>query len=191
MMCPGISRWLIKDIIFLCMITQSMVFLKVVRVFTGKRKESAVHWGGVDPDLITLSDMLCENGHSNMQGLLLKMDVEGYEWEVLENIDPIVLEQFDQILIELHDLLDMDNSKRIINCLKKLTDNHVVVHIHANNNGRCHYCKDLITPNYLEATLLKRSLFKFCDNDVTLPIGLDAPCTLRFPEIESGRWNVK
>ncbi len=60
-----------------------------------------------DPDeagLETLSNLLRRNGHQASQNLLLKMDIEGYEWAVFEETPSAVIGQFSQIVIELHGL---------------------------------------------------------------------------------------
>lgn len=41
---------------------------------------------GTAPDLMTLEQMLEENGHTNETGMVLKMDVEGAEWGVIESV---------------------------------------------------------------------------------------------------------
>ena len=42
--------------------------------------------GGVKASLQTLDAMLNDNGHSETDGMILKMDVEGCEWDVLDSI---------------------------------------------------------------------------------------------------------
>merc|ERR1712176_1048912 len=52
----------------------------------------------------TLKTHLHTNGHSKPgDQLLLKLDVEGAEWEVLSRADPADLRQFRQIVAELHE----------------------------------------------------------------------------------------
>ena len=109
------------------------------------------------------------------------------------SIEEDMLHKFDQILIELHNLTDttMDEATYKIKCLKKLTRHHEVIHIHGNNNGCCLFSNDLITPRYIEVTLLNRDKYEFAESEDVLPIIIDAPCTDRFPEIELGRWNLR
>eukprot|EP00931_Biecheleriopsis_adriatica_P109205 TRINITY_DN83469_c0_g1_i1.p1 TRINITY_DN83469_c0_g1~~TRINITY_DN83469_c0_g1_i1.p1 ORF type:complete len:409 (-),score=74.21 TRINITY_DN83469_c0_g1_i1:21-1133(-) len=86
----------------------------------------------------TLSQHLLENGHSEapVASLLLKVDIEGREWEVFEALDPVVLAKFKQLVIEFHDpllthLLAIDELK--MKALSNLLQHFVVVHVHANN----------------------------------------------------------
>lgn len=52
----------------------------------------------------TLPDLIRENGHENDHDLVLKLDIEGAEWDVLPALPPGCLDQFRQIVIEVHGL---------------------------------------------------------------------------------------
>ena len=137
-----------------------------------------------------LSKMLIDNGHKNTYGMILKMDVEGCEWDVLDTLEDDTLIHFDQIIIELHDLHNITKSKKIINGILKLTLNHSVVHIHGNNWGPVSYCNNLITPNILEVTLFINDKISLKDGVTNLPREIDIPCVSDRPEIFLGIWNV-
>ncbi len=66
------------------------------------------------------------------QTLLLKMDVEGAEWESLLHASDEVLEQFSQIALELHHLNKKEDDI-IRKTLEKLNQHFYLAHIHANN----------------------------------------------------------
>ena len=50
----------------------------------------------------TLIDIMKENGHLEEKNMILKMDIEGNEWEVLQEITPDILNKFKYITMELH-----------------------------------------------------------------------------------------
>ena len=61
--------------------------------------------GTKDPiqKLDTLENFIARNGHQNSRNMILKMDVEGAEWDFLETVKSETLAQFDQIVLEFHD----------------------------------------------------------------------------------------
>lgn len=60
---------------------------------------------------------------------LLKVDIEGAEWDVLENFSKKDFDTIDQISVEFHDFKDPLLLKRTENCIKKLrTFGYVFVH---------------------------------------------------------------
>lgn len=135
-----------------------------------------------------LETLMKKNGHANVDGMVLKMDVEGCEWDILANIDINVLEQFDQIVMEMHGLNDSSKRDVIMAAISKLVDKHFVTHIHANNYSYVEYYGKYILPNVIEVTLLKRSKYQKMQNTPSLPLEIDAPCNPQLPDIQIGRW---
>lgn len=140
--------------------------------------------------LYTLEKYIKNNNHQDQEHMILKMDVEGAEWGFLNMVMPETLNRFDQIVMELHFLLDTSYFARIEAALKKLTSSHRLVHIHANNNGSVTYIDGIAYPDTLEATFLKRGLYKERINEKSLPSELDNPCWREYPDISLGGWNI-
>ena len=138
-------------------------------------KKVGITGGSETIDLKTLDSLLNENGHSDATGMILKMDVEGCEWSVFQNIDENVLKRFDQIVLELHDLQKVQNAELYISALEKLTSSHVAIHIHGNNYRSVCFCNDLITPNILEITLVRKGLFSVNNSTEMVNNALDIP----------------
>lgn len=138
-------------------------------------------------NLKTLNTMINENKHCSNNGMVLKMDVEGCEWDVLNNLTN-ELEKFDQIVIELHNLLDINKKEIIINGLKKLTEHHRLVHIHYNNYGKIVYVGDYVAADSIEVTLIKSNKCLNTSNRL-LPVSLDKPCNPGMDDIYIGKWN--
>ncbi len=153
------------------------------------------HWtrkgisGSNHGDYIDIRRMIEDSGHSDESGFLLKMDIEGSEWDAIEAAGGDDISRFDQIIVELHDLLNPANRTRVINCLEKLTENHVVIHVHGNNYEKVYWRGDTLLPNSLEVTLIKKDRHRFRVSTEALPGMFDAPNDDTMPDIFLGQWN--
>lgn len=141
-------------------------------------------------NLKTLTSMLIDNKHEDLDGLLLKMDIEGSEWEVFSSVDIQNLEQFDQIVVELHNIFDESRHDLVMEALEKLSSIFIAIHIHANNYSDIYYCGDLVTPNTIEVTFVNKKIYKYKKSDKILPIMLDQENCVDIPDVVLGRWNV-
>jgi len=108
--------------------------------------------------------------------IFLKMDIEGSEFSWLDCMTGPELENFSQIVLEVHWPFDFRMGDYRMDMLKKLNVTHYIVHIHGNN--ACGYrhipkhlnslktfdrrirCKDNIkVPEVLEVTYVNKKLF--------------------------------
>jgi hypothetical protein len=114
--------------------------------------------------------------------LFLKMDIEGSEYEVLDDIVERAA-SFNGLAIEFHDL--DANGDAFTAGMHALLKDFVVVHAHVNNNGGL--IGGTTLPRTLELTFLNRALLdRVTVRDVMprYPIaGLDAPNNARRPEL--------
>ena len=140
-------------------------------------------------ELMSLQTILQTNGHENVSGMILKMDVEGAEWSVLSKISSSILKQFKQIVIEFHNLNQPELYSDICLSLEKINLTHQLVHIHANNYRLGVKAGKYILPDVLEATYLNRDLYKFKDSTKSLPVRQDMPNDKECPDIILGNWN--
>jgi hypothetical protein len=76
----------------------------------------------------TLERQFAKNGHAGLR-LVVKMDVEGAEWESLLKAPDRVLRQIDQLSIELHGV----RNQQFMDTLKRLRQFFYVAHLHFNN----------------------------------------------------------
>ena len=139
--------------------------------------------------LFTLEDLLRENGHSGIQHMVLKMDVEGAEWGFLHSTSSDVLQQFDQIVFELHGLLNLDKQEEILAALRKINATHQLVHIHANNYANSVSWGELVVSDAIEVSYIRRGICSFFDWHPIYPLTLDAPCWKEVSELVLGNWN--
>lgn len=139
--------------------------------------------------LFTLEDLLRENGHSGIPHMVLKMDVEGAEWGFLHSTSSDVLQQFDQIVFELHGLLNLDKQEEILAALRKINATHQLVHIHANNYANSVSWGELVVSDAIEVSYIRRGICSFFDWHPIYPLTLDAPCWKEVSELVLGNWN--
>ena len=137
-----------------------------------------------------LAMLIRENGHEHETGMVLKMDIEGWEYPVFAHTEDRVLKQFDQIVLELHRVLHWPFEEEMVTSFERLARTHQLVHVHANNSGQVDIYGSLVTPRLLEATFLLKSKYTFTETERIFPTELDRPNSLDRPEIMLGRWNV-
>ena len=145
--------------------------------------------------LDTLENFIIRNQHTEKNGMVLKMDVEGAEWNFLETVSTHTLNQFDQIVFEFHNLCtcsSLESMSQIIRALKKLSQTHTLVHLHGNNTGIALKNDIGYFPNTMEATYARTASHTFHENEnILLPISLDAPNVPQHSEIPLGYWNQR
>ena len=76
----------------------------------------------------TMQNQFAKNGDANKR-LVVKMDVEGAEWDSLLQASDATLERIDQLVIELHFI----NEERFVKVLQRLNQFFHVAHLHINN----------------------------------------------------------
>jgi len=126
--------------------------------------------------------------------IFLKMDIEGGEWPWFQSMDQIKLSKISQLVIELHGITNVSWHGMTVNsfgsdyhekiqCLKKITSTHYLIHAHGNNH-------DLVSnnglPNVIELTYINKNLFDKIPelNSIPLPIkGLDFSNNPGYPDI--------
>jgi glycosyltransferase involved in cell wall biosynthesis len=145
-------------------------------------------WGATTEGvLLSLADM-----HARVEALgagrkLLKFDVEGAEYEALETVSSELLQAYDVIACELHDLSRLDDRvhfDRVRRALEKLTQSHAPVHLHANNYAGMSVVQGVPVPDAVELTLLRRDLDCFPGlSDEPMPGALDNPNNPMQPDL--------
>ena len=116
--------------------------------------------------------------------MILKMDIEGSEWEVLEKT--VSLGEFKQIVIEfhgLHQLIYLDAFIKIVSALRKIHSTHAPVHLHANNYVPLAIIGNSVVPDVIEVTYLNRSKYKTTLIDPLPGAEFDSPNCSLIPEI--------
>lgn len=141
-----------------------------------------------DGVLDSLPNLIARNGHANHTDLILKMDIEGYEWEVFESMDERTLRQFSQIVLEVHTLVlgGSEKQAQIAQVLEKLYQTHQPVHVHANNHGFIGVVGGVTMPDTLELTYVRRSDHQFTTCNRMFPSEFDMRCRRDVPDFFLG-----
>lgn len=157
----------------------------------------AFHWHRIgiaaqdsaDGVMCTLDTLIQRNGHVGRNDLVLKMDIEGAEWDLFEAMPESTLRQFSQIVMEMHHFAGAAGHpagplfyKKFEAVLRKLDATHQVVHIHANNNGGLGIIGGTIIHDLFELTYVRRSDHRFEECRRVFPTPIDMPNVTSAPD---------
>ena len=124
------------------------------------------------PELKNLEELINENGHNNEYNMILKMDIEEWEWESINDLNDDILNRFKYIAIEYH-FFDVSPEKHKIyyDVLKKISKTHQSFYARCNgdrsnkvnfgNNRICHI---------LEVCYIIRKGNQFLKDDTIYPM---------------------
>ena len=134
--------------------------------------------GKESAEFTTLPAQMKKHGHTRRTDLVLKVDIEGDEWPMINSMSMNELNCFKQIAIELHGFKKLHKAfwaREVHSALQKLRKNHIPIHIHGNNNG--HFCCSggLVYPSTLEVTFLRSDVCNFSPCIRMFPTKLDHP----------------
>jgi hypothetical protein len=139
--------------------------------------------------LSSLEQLIVGNGHDAETNIVLKMDVEGVEWDVFSTMKTGLLDLFSQIVVEFHWLDQLDDDafyNKVLRSLRALREEFVPIHVHGNN-----HC-DLVTlggvpvPQLLEVTYVRRGSIRTAPGTRTFPTALDQPNHADRPDLYLG-----
>lgn len=138
------------------------------------------------PRMEPLAELVHRGSNQTDQDLLLKVDVEGAEYEGIGEASQDLLGRFRQVVVELHGLSKLqDPSKRnrILGMLGKLNKTHASVHVHANNYDEVCLFDSYWFANAIEVTYVRRDLLKNTHHVDRIHSECDRPCDPRVSEI--------
>lgn len=146
-------------------------------------------------NLETLGELIIKNGHTTCKNLIMKMDVEGCEWDVFKEATLDVVSQFSQIVVELHGLSMAVYDQKylsIVNVLKKINQTHQSIHVHANGMAPILWIGKLVLPDVLEVTYIRRTDVKdkLIANTQQFPTEIDRPTIANWPDIYLGSFSI-
>lgn len=133
----------------------------------------------------------------NNNNIFLKMDIETWEYDWMKALEKKHFNKFKQIVIEFHFPFTYDEKifkqfsypmdvDKKIECLKKLSDTHYLIHLHGNNCCGVTKYNDIIFPNVFECTYVRKDLCKNIElNNLPIPDKiLDKPNVQNRSDIE-------
>jgi hypothetical protein len=108
---------------------------------------------GMKCNVKTLNDIVSNESDNK---LLLKIDIEGGEFESLMNATDETLNKFMCIVVEFHWLCNEDKKQKI-ECFRKLNNLFYVIHAHANNHSPILVKEDFYhVPDVMEITFIRK-----------------------------------
>ena len=140
-------------------------------------REGVAEADKAEEDLFTI-ETHAERLGIDLDGAILKMDVEGAEWEVFETISEDTLGRFDQIFLELHGLgrLPKPRFARIFTTvMEKLNAQFTLFHVHANNARPLVPIENFFVPGLLEVSFVRTNLVARRSSETWYPTNLDFP----------------
>ena len=123
------------------------------------------------------------------QPCIVKMDIEGDEWAVLDAASDGDFDQVTQMVCEFHDfdrVTDTGWFDRAERVLRRLEQRFCVVHVHGNNYGTYLTRGNIAFPEILEVTFANRRSYEFGPCTEAFPTELDAPNRADRPDIILG-----
>lgn len=123
--------------------------------------------------------------------LVLKMDIEGGEWEVFDAAQVDDFARVAQVVVEFHGMSNTANDAwraRATRAIGKLRSVFEVVHVHGNNWATLRVIANVPVPDTIEVTLVNRSMYQFRELADVFPTSLDRPNNKRRPDIFLGPW---
>ena len=130
------------------------------------------------PDMKRLDTLLRDNGHAGRDDMVLKVDIEGHEWDSLEVLDSSVFAGFQQIVAEFHGmrLLEIESFRRRAHRLfSTIRRTHEVIHVHANNFAGMCIARGIPIADCIELTFVNRKFHSFTPCRECFPGNLDRP----------------
>ncbi len=139
-------------------------------------------------DFITLQRWVDESLHDRRGDLLLQMDIEGYEYEVLNSLDDSLLRRFRIVIVEFHNLRTILNGRSagwngIRGAMDRLLANHTCVHAHPNNTAVAEKVGDIEIPDLMELTFLRTDRSTSWQDYGSFPHPLDRDNDPRLPSM--------
>jgi hypothetical protein len=132
----------------------------------------------------TLENQFAADGDAANR-VVVKMDIEGAEWETLQRAPSSVLERIDQFAVEMHKL----GSDQQIAVVRRLKEIFYLAHLHYNNSA-CDNRADPFPAAVVEALFVNKRLTTARGPSATPIHPLDAPNVPHEPDcqIPVGRW---
>lgn len=131
---------------------------------------------------IFLKDMIDNAGKHD--DYILKVDIEGGEWDLFYNSTSLEINNFRQIVLELHNIPYMikNNFKKIYSVLSKINKTHRLMFINTNNWGSTEIIDNKLVPTVVEVLFLRKDSYNFVDIDY--PNELLRPCSEERDDLE-------
>ena len=114
--------------------------------------------------------------------LFIKFDIEGGEYDWLDSVSDNQLKKIKQLVIELHGFSQQPQQS---NALSRLAKIYWLAHLHGNNFGGVRKINNVIIPNTIECTYIRKSEINQVKlNKYIIPTKFDRSNAPELPDIE-------
>lgn len=147
------------------------------------------HDHSLAPYFKRIDALIDENGHSDRDDMVLKIDIEGHEWDSLDALDPAVFARFRQIVAEFHGmrLLNIESFRqRARRVFSKLRQAHEVIHVHGNNFAGMTIIEGIPIADCVELSFASRRYYSFVPSFEIFPGELDCANNSTIPDLFLG-----
>ena len=130
----------------------------------------------LNENFLALDDWVSSVRPVHTKDLILKMDIEGYEYETIISLSKNLLKRFRIIVVEFHNLHGIWNKSYFyfVNCaFRKILSTHTCVHIHPNNKAILSEREGLVIPSLLEISFLRNDRIINYEYQLSFPHELD------------------
>ena len=108
--------------------------------------------------------------------VILKMDIEGGEWDIIAALPEQAMAAFEQIVVEFHWLENLKRegfTAQVRAALQRLNERFTLCHVHGNVYGGMRKPAGVVLPNVLEATYVRSDLVSRTANRTLYPTQYD------------------
>jgi hypothetical protein len=126
----------------------------------------------------TIQHELERLGCTGRDDLLLKIDIEGAEYDVFPAMSPETLRHFRQLTMELHGLLGLGDPAfraRFVSALSRINSVFTLFHVHANNSAPIGFVDGFAVADVLELSYVRSDIAERVPSAVLYPTIHDFP----------------
>ncbi|WP_152997688.1 DUF4214 domain-containing protein [Methylobacterium sp. GXS13] len=163
-------------------------------------KHNRFHWSKLkiasesafSNETISLQRAFDGNAHSVSRDYIIKIDIEGSEWDMFADTDPSYLRAFRQIVCEFHGfhkIIDDREYSKMVRAIQNVTTHHNVVHVHGNNFTPWAIIGGVAIPDTLEITFIRRQGRNFQPSKSVFPTSFDQPNNPELADMYLGNFN--
>ena len=134
-----------------------------------------------------------DRGHRR-PNIFLKIDIDGWEWPVFDEIDEADLGRIRQLTGEFHGFEFFRYSmwrQRLTRVVNKVARQFALVHVHANNFASTTVVDGIMLPNALEMTFINRACYPTEPSGEQFPSVLDMACNAARPDYSLGAFTFE
>ena len=131
---------------------------------------------------ISLPELMLDLNHT----YIVKLDIEGSEWDILENLGIEYFAAITQMVIEFHGILDFAKSgklDKVNRIFQRINQYFLVTNFHPNNCGRFEIFLNVPIPDVVEISYLNRKLTNKYSPRTRGKVHDNFPNNPRLPEI--------